>query len=81
MTFTCIATNPTSISPRKILGIFTTTRCRWDRLGRALKNKGCVILCVALPFTLKRYLKAKEEITETQIFHHAKIYLIFKKSS
>jgi hypothetical protein len=34
---------------------------------------------VALPFTLKKYLKAKEEIMETQIFHHAKeLYLIFK---
>jgi hypothetical protein len=38
-------------------------------------NKG------ALPFTLKKYLKAKEEFMETQIFHPAKIYLIFKKSS
>jgi hypothetical protein len=29
---------------------------------------------------LKTYLKAKEEIImETQIFHHAKIYTIFKK--
>jgi hypothetical protein len=30
---------------------------------------------------LKTYLKAKEEIImETQIFHHAKIYPIFKKN-
>jgi hypothetical protein len=28
---------------------------------------------VALPFTLKKYLKAKRRIIETQIFHHAKI--------
>jgi len=34
---------------------------------------------LALPFTLKKYLKAKRRIMETQIFHHAKIYLIFKK--
>jgi hypothetical protein len=35
---------------------------------------------VALPFRLKsKYLKSKEELMETQIFHHAKIYLIFKK--
>jgi len=33
---------------------------------------------VALPFPLK---KAKERIMETQIFHPAKIDLIFKKSS
>jgi hypothetical protein len=38
---------------------------------------------VALPFTLEsKYLKAKEEIMETQILHHAKkLYLIFKNSS
>jgi hypothetical protein len=30
---------------------------------------------VALPFTLKMYLKGKgRRIMETQIFHHAKIY-------
>jgi hypothetical protein len=29
---------------------------------------------VALPFTSKKYLKAKRRIMETQIFHHAKIY-------
>jgi hypothetical protein len=30
---------------------------------------------VALPFTLKKYLKkAKRKIIETQIFHHAKVY-------
>jgi hypothetical protein len=34
---------------------------------------------VALPFPLKKYLKAKERIMETQIFHPAKIDLIFKK--
>jgi hypothetical protein len=37
---------------------------------------------VALPFTIKKYLKAKERITETQIFHHAKkIYNLQKKNS
>jgi hypothetical protein len=25
------------------------------------------------------YLKAKEELSETQVFYHAKIYIIFKK--
>jgi len=33
---------------------------------------------VALPFTLKKYFKAKNRIIETQIFHHAK-NTIFKK--
>jgi hypothetical protein len=33
---------------------------------------------VALPFTLKKYFKAKIIIIETQIFHHAK-NTIFKK--
>jgi hypothetical protein len=28
---------------------------------------------VALPFTLKKYLKAKEELWKIQIFHHVKI--------
>jgi hypothetical protein len=37
------------------------------------KNKG-----VALPFTLKKYFKAKIKIIETQIFHHAK-NTIFQK--
>jgi hypothetical protein len=42
-------------------------------------NKGCVGHIVALPFTLKKHRKAKEEeLMETQIFHHAKILLIFK---
>jgi hypothetical protein len=45
----------------------------------ALNNKGCVIVR-PLPFTLKRYLKAKEGIImEIQIFHHAKIYNLPKK--
>jgi hypothetical protein len=35
---------------------------------------------VALPFTLKPYLKGKRRIMETQIFYHAK-NIIFKKSS
>jgi hypothetical protein len=35
---------------------------------------------MALPFTLKKYLKAKEEaIMETQIFPPCKNILIFKK--
>jgi hypothetical protein len=42
------------------------------------KTRG-VSLC-GLPFYLKKYLKAKEEIMETQIFHHTK-NVIFKKSS
>jgi hypothetical protein len=34
-----------------------------------------------LAIYIKKYLKAKRRIMEvTQIFHHAKIYLIFKKS-
>jgi hypothetical protein len=32
-------------------------------------------------YIFKNYVKAKERIMEIQIFHHAKIYLIFKKSS
>jgi hypothetical protein len=37
-------------------------------------NKQGVCHVVALPFTLKRYLKAKRRIMKTQIiFHHAKI--------
>jgi hypothetical protein len=39
-----------------------------------------VCYIVALPFTLKTYLIAKEELWETQIFHHNK-NVIFKKSS
>jgi hypothetical protein len=35
---------------------------------------------VALPFTLKKYLKAKRSIMKTQMFYHAK-NLIFKTSS
>jgi hypothetical protein len=41
-----------------------------------------VLYTLALPFTLKKsiYLKAKDRGSmETQIFHHAKIYLIFTK--
>jgi hypothetical protein len=37
---------------------------------------------MALPFTLKRYLKAKRKnYGNSNIFHHAKIYPIFKNSS
>jgi hypothetical protein len=37
------------------------------------ENKGCVTF-VALPFTLKKYLKATEELWKhSNIFHHAKI--------
>jgi hypothetical protein len=31
-------------------------------------------------FYKKKYLKAKEELWETQIFHHAKKIIFFKKS-
>jgi hypothetical protein len=34
---------------------------------------------MALPFTIKKYLNAKEEFMETRIFHHAKKLLILKK--
>jgi hypothetical protein len=39
--------------------------------------------CVCgLAIKIKKYLKAKERIImETQIFHYAKIYIIFKKKS
>jgi hypothetical protein len=47
-------------------------RCRWDRLGHALKNKGC-LTHYGLAIYILKYLKAKEEIMKTQIFHHAKI--------
>jgi len=45
-------------------------------------NKGCVAT-VVLPFYIEKYLKAKEELLRKlkSFFHHAKIYLIFKKSS
>ncbi len=36
-------------------------------------NKGC-LTTLALPFTLKSILRSKEENTQTQIFHHAKIW-------
>ncbi len=40
-------------------------------LGR---TRGSVTLCMALPFTFKKYHDAKEEeLWKTQIFHHAKI--------
>jgi hypothetical protein len=43
------------------------------------KNKGCVTLC-GLAIYIKKYLfKAKEELWKLKYFHHAKIYLIFKK--
>jgi hypothetical protein len=48
----------------------------------AWEEKQGVCHTVALPFTffLKKYLKAKEELWETQkIFHHAQ-KIIFKKS-
>jgi len=41
------------------------------------KNKGCVTT-VALPFTLKRYLKAKEELWKYKYFPMQK-NIIFKK--
>jgi hypothetical protein len=34
---------------------------------------------VALPFTLKDILRQKKNYGNSNIFHHAKIYLIFKK--
>jgi len=46
---------------------------KWEEI-----NKG-VCHTVALPFTLKKYLKAKRRTTETQIFHHAK-NIIFRTS-
>jgi hypothetical protein len=42
-------------------------------------NKGCVTLWPCLAIHIKKYLKAKRRIMETQIFHNAKI-LILKKS-
>jgi hypothetical protein len=37
---------------------------------------------MALPFYIKKYLKAKRRIMELKyLFHHAKIYLIFFKKS
>jgi hypothetical protein len=44
------------------------------------ENKG---MChtMALPFTFKKYLKAKEELWKLKLFHHAKIYQSSKKSS
>jgi hypothetical protein len=39
----------------------------------ASKTKQVVCHTMALPFTLKKYLKAKIGIMKTQIFHHAKI--------
>jgi outer membrane protease len=34
-----------------------------------------------LAIYIEKYLKAKEGIMETQIFHHSKKYIIFQKSS
>jgi hypothetical protein len=48
-----------------------------SKTQRKKKKKG-VCHIVALPFTLKKYGKAKSRIIETQIFHHAK-NTIFKK--
>jgi hypothetical protein len=31
------------------------------------------LVTMALPFYIKKYLKAKRKIMETQIFHHAKL--------
>jgi hypothetical protein len=36
---------------------------------------------MALPFTLKKYLKTKERIMETQIFHHAQAKIIMFQNS
>jgi hypothetical protein len=36
-------------------------------------NKRVACQNVAFPFTLKKYVNAKEELWENQIFHHAKI--------
>jgi hypothetical protein len=41
-------------------------------------NKGCV--CGGLAIYIKKYLQAREELWKLKyLFHHAKIYLIFKK--
>jgi hypothetical protein len=42
-----------------------------------IQTKGYVTT-VALPFTLKKYLKAKEELWKLKYFTIAKLYLIFK---
>jgi hypothetical protein len=42
-------------------------------------NKG-VCHTLALPFTLKRYVNAKEELWKLKYFTIQKIYLIFKKN-
>jgi hypothetical protein len=44
-----------------------------------LFNKGHVTPHVALTFTLKKYLKAKEELWKLKYFTIAKIHLIFPK--
>jgi hypothetical protein len=47
----------------------------WQLLsGRNTQYKGMCHTMIALPFTLKKYLKGKTRNMETQIFHHAKIY-------
>jgi hypothetical protein len=43
------------------------------QLSKSTKNKQAVCHTVALWFTLKMYLRAKEELWKPQIFHHAKI--------
>ncbi len=45
-------------------------RLRECNCGPPQKQGVCHI--VALPFTLKKYLKAKEELWKLKIFHHAK---------
>jgi hypothetical protein len=52
--------------------------CGLGDLNVTIQNKGACHT-VALPFTLKTNLKAKEELWKLKYFTIAKIYLIFKK--
>ncbi len=45
------------------------------------KTRGVSSHCGLAILNLKRILRQKKNYGKTQIFHHAKIYLIFKKSS
>ncbi len=70
------------IFPRAIISLEnnlkTKNTCFENKTPATSKEQG-VCHTVALAFTLKRYLKAKEEeLWKIQIFHHAKI-VIFKK--
>ncbi len=64
---------------------FNSEACN-NRKGPKRQSHGQVKLTRCVPHSglaiyVKKYLKAKRKIMETQIFHHAKKIIIFKKTS